>query len=133
MKLFNLLNTLLLAMFVFSVVVQYNDPDPLVWMTVYGLAAGACVYAYRHPAHWLWPGGLAVASALWAATIAPRVLGRVAFRELFEAWEMKDLRVEEAREMGGLLIVAAWMLVLFGRAFAQWLTQRRAAQQNCAS
>jgi hypothetical protein len=124
---------LLLVLFVFSVIVQYNDPDPLVWMSIYGLAAGACVYAYRRPAHWLWPGGLALVSGVWAATIAPRVLGRVAFRELFEAWEMKDLRVEEAREMGGLLIVAVWMLVLFCRAARRRLTQRRAAQQNCAS
>ena len=130
---FKLLNVLLLAMYLFSVIVQYNDPDPWVWMTVYGLAAGACVYAFWRPAHWLWPGLLGLATALWAASLAPRVLGRVAFGELFEAWEMKDLRVEEAREMGGLLIVASWMLELFCRAYSQRLTQRRAAQQNAAS
>lgn len=130
---FKLLNALQLAMYVFSVIVQYNDPDPWLWMTVYGLAAGACLLAFWRPAHWHWPGLLGVVTAGWAATIAPRVLGRVAFGELFEAWEMKDMRVEEAREMGGLLIVAGWMLVLFYRAYSQRLTQRRAAQQNAAS
>jgi hypothetical protein len=130
MKLLTLLNALLLAMFVFSLIVQYNDPDPWLWMSVYGVAAGACLLAFRRPAHWQIPGVLALTSGLWAATIAPRVLGRVAFGELFEAWEMKDLRVEEAREMGGLLIVAVWMSVLFYRAYARRLTQRKAAAQN---
>jgi hypothetical protein len=130
MKPFTFLNSLLLALYLFSVAVQYNDPDPWLWMTIYGLAAGACGLAWRQPAHWLWPGALALTTAGWAATIAPRVLGRVAFGELFEAWEMKDMRVEEARELGGLLIVASWMLVLFLRAYNKWLTQRRAAPQN---
>jgi hypothetical protein len=127
MKLFNLLNYIFLALFVFSVLVQYNDPDPLVWMIIYGLAAVACVVAIKRPAHWQLPGVLLLGNLLWAASIAPRVWGRVRFAELFEAWEMKDLRVEEAREFGGLLMVAAWMFVLFCQAR---LTQRRGATQN---
>ncbi len=127
MKLFKPLNYVMLAMFVFSIIVQYNDPDPLVWMTVYGAAAAACILAHKQPAHWLLSGALLLATALWAATIAPRVLGRVRFGELFEAWEMKDLRVEEAREFGGLLIAAAWMAALFLRAL---LTRRKRATQN---
>jgi len=35
---------------------------------------------------------------------------------MFDAWEMKSPSVEEAREASGLLIVAAWMMVLFVRA-----------------
>ncbi len=127
MKLFKVLNYLFLALFVFSVIVQYNDPDPLVWMSVYGLAAAACLVALKRPLHWQLPGALLLYAAIWAATIAPRVGGRVRFGELFEAWEMKDLRVEEAREFGGLLIVAAWMLTLFLRAL---LTRRNHATQN---
>jgi hypothetical protein len=48
----------------------------------------------------------------WAATIAPRVLGRTPFLDMFEAFEMRDLGVEESREMYGLAVVAAWMAVL---------------------
>lgn len=130
MKLFKPLNYLLLALFVFSVIVQYNDPDPWVWMTIYGLAAAACLVALKQPGQWLLSGALLLLTAVWAATLAPRVLGRVAFGELFEAWEMKDLRVEEAREFGGLLIVATWMLVLFLRARQTKLTRRDTATQN---
>lgn len=130
MKLFKPLNYLFLALFVFSVIVQYNDPDPWVWMTIYGLAATACIVAFKQPSQWLLSGALLLFSIVWAATIAPRVLGRVAFSELFEAWEMKDLRVEEAREFGGLLIIATWMLVLFLRARQTKLTRRDTATQN---
>ncbi len=130
MKLFKVLNYLFLALFVFSVIVQYNDPDPWVWMAVYGLAAAACLIAHKQPAHWLLSGTLLLATTLWAATIVPRVWGRVRFGELFEAWEMKDLRVEEARECGGLLIVAVWMLALFLRARQMRLTRRNRATQN---
>ena len=130
MMLFKLLNYLLLALFIFSVIVQYNDPDPLTWMTIYGLAAAACIIAFKRPAHWLLPGVLALVSLVWAATIAPRVWGKVALGELFEAWEMKDLRVAEAREMGGLLIVASWTFVLFCRACHVRLTRRAPTKQN---
>lgn len=130
MKLFKPLNYFFLALFVFSVIVQYNDPDPWLWMTIYGLAAAACIVAFKQPAHWLLSSALLLITTVWAATIAPRVWGRVAFVELFEAWEMKDLRVEEAREFGGLLIIASWMLVLFLRARQTLLTRRDTATQN---
>jgi hypothetical protein len=40
------------------------------------------------------------------------VLGNVRFIEMFGAFEMKNIGVEESREMYGLLIVAVWMAVL---------------------
>lgn len=38
----------------------------------------------------------------------------VPISSLFAAWEMKDLRIEEAREMYGLTIVGVWMIVIVG-------------------
>jgi hypothetical protein len=40
------------------------------------------------------------------------VVGRVSVGELFRSYRMTGEAVEEAREMGGLLIVAAWRSVL---------------------
>jgi len=34
------------------------------------------------------------------------------YAHMFDAWEMKSISVEEAREASGLLIVATWMLVI---------------------
>ena|SRR5205809_716554 len=45
MKIFNLLFCLI---FIFFAALQYNDPDPYVWMPVYLYAAGLCWLAFRN-------------------------------------------------------------------------------------
>lgn len=108
----NLANYVMAAAFLFSVIVQYNDPDPLAWMAMYGAALVACVlFALRRMPWWL-PAGVGVMALLWAIDWAPGVLGKTRFSEMFEAWEMKNERVEEAREFWGLMIIFGWMAVL---------------------
>jgi hypothetical protein len=107
-----ILNYVMAACFLFSVIVQYNDPDPIVWMLIYGLAAVACGFAIAGRLNWMFPALVGIVALAWALTLAPNVIGKVAFSELFEAFEMKDERVEVAREFGGLLIVAFWMAAL---------------------
>jgi hypothetical protein len=46
---------------------------------------------------------------------------------LFAEWEMRDVRVEEAREMYGLAIVAAWMTVIATVKWTRAKSRRRAA------
>lgn len=105
-------NGVMAALFVFAAAVQYNDPDPLRWMAIYLASAAACVLALlRRRPRWL-PVVVGLAALAWAATLSPHVLGRVGMGEMVQAWEMKDVRVEEGREMYGLLIVAGWMAVL---------------------
>jgi hypothetical protein len=99
-------------LFVFGVVVQINDPDPARWIFVYALAAGACLLAVRSRLpRWL-PLLTAAVAIVWAATLAPGVVGRVNPLDMFDEFEMKSELIEQAREMFGLLIIAAWMLVL---------------------
>lgn len=115
-RLWTIADVVMLLLFLFSVVVQVNDPDPLTWMIVYGLAAAACILSLRQSRRWWFPtavGGLALA---WASTIAPRVIGQVRFLDMFGALEMKNLGIEESREMYGLVLVALWMAVLAIRA-----------------
>jgi hypothetical protein len=106
------LNITMLVAFVLSVIVQFNDPDPFIWMPVYGAAAVACGLELAHKLRWWFPALVGVGSVVWAVTIASHVFGQVPFLEMFGAWEMKDTGVEESREMYGLLIVAGWMVVL---------------------
>ena len=54
--------------------------------------------------------------------IGQRVHG-IGFFSLFSQWEMKDIHVEEAREMYGLLIVAVWSTAV---ALAVWRRRNRA-------
>lgn len=117
-------NGVMLAAFAFSIVVQFNDPDPLGWAAIYAAAAAACGLELRRRTPWWWPalvGGVALA---WGATLAPRVLGSIPFMAMFGAFEMKDVAVEESREMYGLWLIAAWMV-----AIAVAALRRRSAQR----
>jgi hypothetical protein len=100
------------VLFLTAAALQYNDPDPLRWMAIYGLAALSCLLALAGRLPRSVPAVIGLAALAWAATLAPGVVGRVSIGELFESYAMKSEPVEEAREMGGLLIVGAWMAVL---------------------
>ena len=100
------------ALFAFAAAVQYNDPDPLRWMAIYGLAMLACGLALAGRLSWLPPALLGLIALVWAGTLAPGVVGRVSLGELFQSYGMLTPAVEGGREMGGLLIVAVWMGVL---------------------
>ena len=102
----------MLLLFLFSVAVQWNDPDPIRWMAIYGAAAVGCILNLLGRNYAWYYGIVCVAGLIWAALLANKVIGKVRFGELFEEFEMKDHRVEVAREFGGLLIVAFWMGLL---------------------
>jgi hypothetical protein len=104
---------LMLLLFLFAVVVQYNDPDPVSWMAIYGAAAVACIlWLRRRMPRWL-PAVTGIVALIWAVIWSRSVLGQVAFRDLFREAGMATLEIEEGRELLGLLLVAIWMLVLF--------------------
>jgi O-antigen ligase len=109
---FRVANLLALVAFTLSAVVQLNDPDPLRWMSIYGAAVLACLLDLVGRARWWVPAAVGAAALAWSATIAPDVLGRVPFLDMFGAWEMENAGVERSREIYGLLIVAAWMAIL---------------------
>ena len=105
-------NVVMLLLFVSSALLQLNDPDPFAWTAVYAAAAIICGLELTGRLRAVYPALLALTALAWAATIAPRVLGKVPFRDMFAEFEMHDLGIEESREMYGLVIVAAWMAVL---------------------
>lgn len=125
-KIWTVANAIVLLMFVFSAVVQFNDPDPFVWMTIYVAAAVVCGLEIRRTTpRWLAPIVALIALA-WSGHIATRA-GDVPIGALFAEWEMRNLRVEEAREMYGLAIVGVWMLTI---AIVVW--RRRSATPPAA-
>jgi hypothetical protein len=110
---FRILNGVMAALFAFAVLVQYNDPDPIRWIMVYG---AACVTAAVRAVRGTVPFALVVTvgaiALVWAAAIAIGGPGLSVYGYMFGAWEMKSTSVEEAREASGLLIVGFWMGVL---------------------
>ena len=125
---FKIANGIMLAMFIFSIVVQFNDPDPFRWSLIYAAGAIVCVLAFLRRERWWSVSLVGLVALLWGLALAPGVVGRVPFLEMFSAWEMKDIGVEESREMYGLYLIAAWMFVVAVRAFRRqkaWERQTR--------
>lgn len=95
---FRIANLIMLPLLLMSVVVQYNDPDGVVWMLIYGYSLVITVPAlFGVYTAWAIPGALGYLSAF--AALAPT----------FESPIMKS---ELTREGGGLLIAGLWMLCL---------------------
>lgn len=92
------------------VVLQYNDPDPVRWMVMYG--AGAVVSAllpFKKPLAGL---GILVGliAAAWAIYLIQSVWGVIALSDLPNKMSEKGGAVEAGREAGGLVIEAVWLL-----------------------
>ena len=105
-------------LFAFAAAVQFNDPDPIRWIAVYGAAfvlSLAVALGRRVPLVVTIAVGLVALT--WAAVIAFGGPAASEYGRMFDAWEMKSPSVEEAREASGLILVAAWMAVLVVRGF----------------
>lgn len=107
-----LANAVMLLAFAISVIVQINDPDPFVWMAIYGAAALVCALEITRRARWWMATMVGGVALVWAVTIAPRVIGAVPFTDMFGAFEMSNVGIEESREMYGLLTIAGWMAAI---------------------
>lgn len=120
---FKAFNGTMVVLFVLAAFVQLNDPDPLVWISLYLLAAVFCI---AHPMGKLparWPIVFALIAGLWALTLIPTFLGRVSSAEVFGSVRMMSEEAEVAREFGGLMIVSFWMGVLAFRSRRHARTQ----------
>ena len=110
--LFKFLNLAFFAAFALSAAVQYNDPDALMWVAVYLAAALMCLLQYRNiRLPWLC-SALFVIALVWIATLLTGIVGSVSIEEVFKSIRMQSEAVEEAREIGGLALVALWAGVL---------------------
>jgi hypothetical protein len=98
------------ALFLLAIVVQYNDPDPIPWMLAYALPtllSGVAAFGRL-------PGGIAgavglayaVAASLWLPILAN------ASMSAFTTIGMQSQHDEEVREGLGLVLAAAWLLFL---------------------
>lgn len=105
-------NALFLTIYLLSAAVQYNDPDVLLWVTMYLAAAVMCAVQFRaNPPLWL-PRTMLAISAVWIVALMPSIVGQVSLEEVFASISMQTKAVEEAREIGGLFLAGLWAGVL---------------------
>ena len=100
-RLFRVANGGMGLLFVYSMVVQHNDPDAANWIAAYGVAAVLCLSAVLGRPRWKLAALLCVVTAGAALFVAPGVpsgQGLVAS--------------EPGRELLGMVLVSAWMGLL---------------------
>lgn len=125
MKVFNLI---FIVLFVLFAALQYNDPDPYIWVPLYLYAAWLCYRSLQRKYNpFLFGIGLTV-YGLYAAYLIVGKTGVLSWWTEHEAeniaQSMKATKpwIEETREFFGLAIVITVVLVnLF------WLTKQKAA------
>ncbi len=120
------INIVLTLWFLLSAVVQFNDPDPLRWVAIYGavtLIAGLAVFTrFYVPLIAV----TLVVCLVWSLYLMPSVSELFLHHEpgeLFTGMSPDRPYVEEARESLGLLIAAAALIYFFVLALRQ--RQRR--------
>lgn len=107
-----LCNAVFLIIYLLSASVQYNDRDALLWSVMYLAAAAMCAIQFRQkPPRWL-PRVLLLFSVAWIGVLLPSIIGQVSLTEIFASIRMQTRAVEEAREIGGLVLVGLWAGVL---------------------
>ena len=107
-----ILNTIFLIIYLLCAAVQYNDPDAALWILIYLFAAGMCIARMRKKRQRWLPPVLLVVSLLWIGSLLPHIVGQTSLAEVFASISMQTKAVEEAREIGGLFLVALWAGVL---------------------
>ncbi len=107
LKILSITFGLLFLLFAFF---QYNDPDPEVWVPIYGAAAVACFMAWAGLGRWWFFVGMAVLYAVATWYQWPSRFEGFLFGEM----QMRSVNIELAREAGGLAICAAVMLLFAG-------------------
>lgn len=120
---FRVISWVMLGVFVLSMAVQYNDPDPIRWILIYGVSAAFAVLAIRGIVHWVSiPVALAYIGGVLYWMPGAQVDNPL---HLLTDVKMASMGVEEWREDGGLMICAAWMVALS----VVWWLRRHQAQR----
>lgn len=124
-------NGFLAALFLVFAALQYNDPDPGLWMLVYGAMAAACVAAifnsFYLPVMIIMAGGYLILSALHVDGMLNWLKSPNRARIFDEVAKMQYPYIEEAREFLGLLICLMVLLYLF---YVQRSVRRSATTSN---
>jgi hypothetical protein len=110
---FRIIAALMAALLAYAAVLNFNDPDPVRWIAIYGVACLVSILAAATGAVPIAaPAAIALVALVWGATLAARVPNIDVYTHMFDEWEMKSSQVEEAREACGLFIVGVWMAVV---------------------
>ncbi|MFT7033331.1 MAG: hypothetical protein ACJA2S_001837 [Cyclobacteriaceae bacterium] len=104
------------VLFLLFVIVQYNDPDPLLWMVIYGIASVVFFLSAANIYYKKVTLGLIITGALYSLIYIPGVydwftIGQAG--ELVASMKVDKPYVEESREFFGLWIALLAIIFLY--------------------
>lgn len=127
MRIFNLVFCVL---FILSAALQYNDPDPYIWIPLYGYAAILCWLAFRGK---FYPFAYLIGILLYAPFAAYKFFKTDGVEDWIRLHDYESLTVsmqsakpwiEETREFFGLMILIIVMLIDYFYSRRQFLKIR---------
>ncbi len=103
-----ILKSIMVCVFAACIFVQYNDPDPAMWMAIYAIGLVLTLVSIKGSLsqHWYLIAGVAM---LAAAVYNMFQVENLNLTEVFSSLSMASNSVEEFREAGGLLIQGIWL------------------------
>src|SRR6476620_924188 len=114
MKLFNFL---FIILFVLFAALQYNDPDPYIWIPIYGYAAVLCWFAFKgkyYPRAYTIGITVFLAYALFLVFTKNGVIEWATehhAENLVQTMKAEKPWIEDTREFGGLVILITVLLI----------------------
>lgn len=109
-------HAVLAALFLLFAYVQFNDPDPERWVTLYGMVAGlSLLHGFYRPLQYV-TFALMCLCLVWALTLVPSMLEWFGTDDKSQMLgHMMDDKpyIEGTRELGGLLIAAGALFYLW--------------------
>lgn len=104
------LNIILILIFILSAALQYNDPDPYIWVPIYLYAAVICFFALRKvysPKYYILGLAVCLSYAMYLFFDRNGVLSWITVHNsenIIQSMKATKPWIEETREFGGLLI-----------------------------
>lgn len=110
-------------LFIIFASVQFNDPDPVIWVSIYGIAAILSAFMAFQKFYFYMYLTAAIVGLIGGLYFFPPSVTNWMVQE----WEqgnlsMKTAEMEGARESFGLLFISA---VMFFAAYISWVLQKR--------
>lgn len=102
---------LLVALLAISAALQYNDPDPVRWIALYGAAAVLSAALPARRSTWGAALALGAVALAWSGYLVALTWGQLELADLTRDMSERGGAVEEGREAGGLAIAGGWLVV----------------------
>jgi hypothetical protein len=105
------------GLFIISAALQFNDPDPYLWITIYGVAALLAYMNIVNKHDRLSHLGMLLACLIYGFTLVFKKDGVISwFRDhdaesLVQSMKATKPWIENAREFGGLMIIAVFLII----------------------